>query len=258
MPSRDLGLSTRLLLMLEVHNGKHTRQRTLAEKLDITVQAVSDALRRLTEEGLVHNEKGTWKPTPKGTDWLHRHVLDLKLVVQDALGRLEIIKECIALASSPIRAGETVGLFMREGQLWAEAGRRSRSKGVAANSAQADGLVHVKKLEGIVELKPGTIHVLGHATLPDAEAETAFRRHLERLEQARIAVHDAASRAFIHRLGRRPDLEFAPTASAIDAASRGVDVLYLVPHVEAPAVLAELSEAKDAEGEPLRIRTLEA
>jgi putative transcriptional regulator len=250
--ARDIGLSSRLLLLLELHTRRHNRLKPMADHLGVTVQAVSDSLKRLAEEGLVHREDHTWRPTPHGVQRLHESFNDLRRFLDQAVRELTLIDDCVALAAGPIRTGERLGLFMHKGHLWARPRQESPSRGTAATSAATGGLVRVKDLEGIVALEPGTVTLLRHPSLPTAAQRRALGRAAPR--EAALAVHDTASHAVAATMKRPIAIEFAPIEATIDAARRGQDVAYLVPESQATHVAARLEEAKDASGKPLRIR----
>src|SRR5207247_5509027 len=62
-----------------------------------------------------------------------------------------------ALAGSPIRRGERVGLSMEEGMLVAYGHRESPSTGIANEDAAKGEDLAVRNLEGIIALRPGRI-----------------------------------------------------------------------------------------------------
>ncbi len=229
---RTKALSTRLLLLLEVHNHRHARLKTLAERLDVTVQAVSDYLKRLTNEGLVENVAGAWRPTKRGTALLHETMRDLRHFLDDAMGSLRIISQTHALADRTIHAEQDVGLYMRDGRLYAGPPRAGASRGVARTEAQAGQLVLVADLKGLIELRPAALTLVVHPEFPEGAPFESGRRAIRRLmdpkRRSLVAAHDQTSLAWVWALGLEVDLEFAPLAAAQEAARRGVPVFYFV------------------------------
>lgn len=257
---RTKALSTRLLVLLELHNHRHTKLKTLAEQLDVTVQAVSDYLKRLSNEGLVEHVAGAWKPTKRGTAVLHETVLDLRRFVDDSMRHLRIIDETFALADRKIHAEQQVGLYMREGRLHAGPVKAGASKGVARTEADAGQLVLVGDLDGLLELHPAPIHFLGHPDFPDGAALEHARREAKRATDGRervlVAAHGLTSLAWVWTLGLEVDLEFAPLAAAQEAAERGVPVLYFVPEDERAACEARIASATSDRSEPVPVRSV--
>ena len=251
------GLSTRLQLLLEIHNHRHGKLRTLADRLGVTVQNVSLALKRLTHEGLVENRGGEWRPTQRGTDALHGSIRDLQRFVDDATRNLRLIEDTVAQADAKIQAGERVGLFMRDGRLCAAPRVYASSQGRARDPADKGEAVRVGELRGIVALKPGTLSFIAHP----AKLTPAQLRRAKALLRAGgpdgrlVAAHDLASTLLVERLGGEAHFEFAPLAAALEAVQRGVPVQYWVPVAALPECMAQLGSNGDAQR--LNVRSVE-
>lgn len=258
---RTKSLSTRLLLLLEVHNQRHTRLRTLAERLDVTIQAVSDYLKRLSNEGLVESVGGVWRPTKLGTALLHDTMRDLRTFVDQAMGSLQIIEETLAIADRRLRSEQEVGLFLRDGRLVAGAPRGASSRGRTRTDAGAGQLVLVGDLKGILEIPPAPLTFIAHPDFPTPagvdKVRRQLRRHRARSGRTLVAAHSTSSLAWAAALGLPVDLEFAPLAAAQEAAQRGVSVLYFVPASERAVVEAQLRAATGAR-RSLPLRSVEA
>jgi predicted transcriptional regulator len=251
------GLSTRLQLLLEIHNHRHGKLRTLADRLGVTVQNVSLALKRLTNEGLAENRGGEWRPTQRGTDALHGSIRDLQRFVDDATRNLRLIEDTIAQADAKIRSGERVGLFMRDGRLCAAPRVYASSQGRARESAARGEAIRVGDLRGIVALKPGTLTFIAHP----AKLTAAQLRRAQSLlrnggaQDHRVAAHELASALLVERLGGDPDFEFAPLVATLEAIQRGVPVQYWVPVSALPECMAQLGSNADAQR--LTVRSVE-
>lgn len=257
-PRQPKGLSNRLLLLLELHRRRHGRLRTLAQRLGVTVQAVSVALKRLLHDGLVENRDGAWRPTPRGTDALHQAVRDLRDFVDDAMGNLRLVEETLAQADALIREGDEVGLFMRDGRLLAAPRVYAGSHGRARTPAPKGGLVRVGDLRGIVALRPAPITFIAH---PPELSAPQMRRARTLVSRAngphRFGAHDLSSAVLLERMNRSVDFEFAPLSAAIDAALRGVPVQYWVPVRTLPDCLASVAQASGSVPQPLTVRSVE-
>lgn len=256
-PQQTRGLSTRLQLLLEVHNHRHGKLRTLADRLGVTVQNVSLALKRLTKEGLVENRGGEWRPTQRGTDALHVSIRDLQRFVDDATRNLRLIEETVAQADAKIVAGERVGLFMRDGRLCAAPRVYASSQGRARESGSRGDAVRVGDLRGIVALKPGALTFIAHPAKLTASQLRRARALMRNggAKERRIAAHDLGSALLVERLGGEPQFEFAPLACAIEAVQRGVPVQYWVPLAALPECMAQLGAQTGAQG--LAVRSVE-
>lgn len=226
---RDVREVTKLLILLEITRSPPNRLRPLAEKLDLTVQAVSEYVKTMRREGLIHQVGGVYRATKRGVDLLHARFSQIKDFVDSSMRGLRIIDVASAVAGEDIRAGEGVGLVMERGRLIAYPRKEARSRGRALGAARRGEDVALTDLEGIVDLRPGHLVVL---RLPSAQeggaravASARVKARLGAFEPALVAATDPIAIALAGRMGWSVDLEFAPAEASIDAALRGLDVL---------------------------------
>ncbi len=256
--ARPRGLSTRILLLLELHRQRHAKLKTLADRLGVSVQAVSVVLKRLVEDALVENREGAWRPTARGTDALHGSMRDLRRFVDDAIGNLRLIDETDAQAGANIKEGDEVGLYMSDGRLRAAPRVYAGSTGRAKAAARKGALVRVGALRGIVALKPAPLLFVAH---PESLTSGQRRRASAMLRRnngtGRLGAHDLTSAVLLEELGRDVHFEFAPLQAAIEAALRGVPVQYWVPVRNLPDCLAAVGQANGSVPQPLTVRSVE-
>ena len=226
---RDLRLSTELLILLEVIKNPHSKLKTIANKLDITVQGVSEYLRRMKKEGKIQNIGGEWRATKSGVEFLHSNFSELKEFVDTKMVELNIIDVCAAIAKTPIKKGDEVGLFMEDGVLRAYSGKDSRSKGIAVSDAEIDGDVAITELDGMVALSPGMIHIVKLPSIREGGSNSVspkeIKKIFEKLNPKKLGVLDAVSRAALKKAKMDWDFEFAALHSAIEAAEKGLNVM---------------------------------
>lgn len=253
---RSKGLATRLLVLYELLQREHSKLTTIAVRVGISVQAVSEYVHGLEKGGLVAEQRGAWRPTTKGVQFLHDHLRDLETWLRDSMARLRIVQRTLALAEGSVAEGDPVGLFMREGRLVARRRAESSSRGVALTTAGDGEAVLVGDLEGIIELRPGRITVVklpapGAATKAAAERLRGLAR---KEEGARVAALDAQGLAFAAKAGLAVDLEFAPVEACLDAASKGCAVLALGTEESAPGLVAAAEQRNAGLAEKIGLR----
>ena len=244
---RDLRESTRLLFLYEVLANRHTRLRTIAERLDMTVQGASDYLKGLEADGFLTVVDGEYRATKRGIEFLLSRVRELRFFVEQAGRTMAFVETTAALAGATIRGGDHVGLFMEDGHLVAYPNRASPSRGIAdRDAAKAEDLA-VRELDGIVALHPGKITI---ARVPPARSggsgavdPATARRILRRRRGAILGAMDVAGLVAARKLGLRPRIEFAVLAGALEAAERGVDVVLLVPEERATEAVQAIEAA---------------
>ena len=243
---RDLRESTQVLFLHEVSANRHTRLRTIAERLGMTVQGAADYAHRLEAEGFLSVVEGEYRATKKGIQHLQMRLRELRSFVEQAGRSMAFVETTMALAGASIHRGDRLGLFMEGGYLMAFPNRPSASTGVAAEEAGKGEDVAVRGLEGIVALKPGHITV---ARVPSVRAiarrisPESNRRILQHCRNALVATMDVEGLTAARRLHLHPRIEFAPLAAAVSAAERGVDVLLLVPEEGAADAIQAIETA---------------
>src|ERR1041385_1068454 len=156
-PLRDRTGITRLLILAELERQPGTTLSDVADGLGVTVQAVSAHAKELSASGWLRADGGTHRATPKGLQSLHEGVRHLHDAVAALAAPLDVIQVTSAVAAAPVAAGDTVGLFMEEGDLAARPGKDAPSRGRARHAAKAGEEGVVTDLQGMVRLEPGRL-----------------------------------------------------------------------------------------------------
>jgi putative transcriptional regulator len=248
---RDLRESTRVLFLHEVTANRHTRLRTIAERLEMTVQGASDYAHALEADGLLSVAGGEYRATKKGIDFLQGRLRELRGFVEQASRSTAFVETTLAFAGAAVRRGDRVGLFMEDGYLVAYPSRESGSMGIANEDAPKGEDVAVRGLEGIVALRPGRIilaRVPSSRSLAKRVSPETCRKLAQKGRKSVVATMDVEGLMAARRLRLRPRIEFAPLAGTVAAAERGMDVLLLVPE-DRVAEAVEAIEAANARRE---------
>ena len=250
---RDKSISTQLLILLEVATSHHSRLYPIAEKLGVTKQAVSEYIKKMREEGLIHTFNGEYRATMKGVQFLHSQLLELKNFLDANMQKLDIIKSGAAIAGNDIKKGQKLGLFMEDGNLVAYSGRNSPSTAVAMSDARRGEDVSLKNMEGIVEHNIGKIYLI-ELPSPDEGGTRALEseslmKAIGRIKPDRIGFDGVVAKAALKKIGMTGDFEFAADSAAIDAALRGLDVALLGCGEGVKKFLSEIEEYNGSSAE---------
>ncbi|MFQ5909956.1 MAG: hypothetical protein ACE5IJ_04450 [Thermoplasmata archaeon] len=251
---RDLRETTKLLILLEMIKREHSRLKTLADRFGMTVQGISEYLKLMTSDGLVHNVGGLYKPTKKGVQFLHDRFSELKSFIESSAKDLVMIDVCWAIAASDIKKREKVGLFMEGGYLMAYPKRTSSSTGRALFDGKKGQDIAVTELDGITKLSLGRI-VIGK--VPGVPHEGSRGANLSKVRQLirkenpdLIAVSGPSGKALVDRAGLKPDIEYAPLAASVEASEKGLNVLYLCTDEDCNEAVSRIMERNaDSEDE---------
>lgn len=241
---RRSGQVTETLLLYEVTVHRHTRLRTIAKALGVSVQATSMIVRGLSKASLVSLIDGTYRPTVRGIDRLHASLTLLREDLDRRLGRLQVVRRTRALAARPLRSGQRVVLELRSGLLEARPGTRGSSVGTAVHDARAGALVEVEGLRGIVPLRPETVHCLvlpSRGTLSSASLRRVAQE-IRRSPHGLVAAEGLEAHHLLRRVTQGPVARFGVAAAAREAVQMGVPALVLVSEELLPTFLQRLAE----------------
>jgi predicted transcriptional regulator len=236
---RRSGSITELLFLYECATAEPTQLRPVAERLGLTVQAVSHSYRQLRRRGLVEVRDGRYRPTVEGVAWLHGTLGALADDVRARVARLHVIRSARAVALVPLPAGASVSLELREGMLSARPGSGGPSRGTTVGAAPAGGLVEVTNLEGIVALEPAVVAVrtISAADLADPSLGSGLAAALPGPREL-LAAEGLEAYHSLRRVTDRPIVRFATAAACVEAARLGVPSTLFVLEDDLPRLLA--------------------
>ncbi len=209
------------------------RQRDVADSLGITVQAVSKHFRRLLAEELVAFSGVEYVLTPRGLEKLTEYTKFLQGQTRKAASCLRTERLWSAIACKPIRAGEEVGLVMKNGVICAVSRNSKDAKafGTAVLETPKGEDVALRNMRGTIKLRPGSVTVV---TIPSINRGGSRKVDLVKVRKIqmrsnpeRIGVMGTVARAVAIKLNLKVDFEFGVSRSAAMAALRGLNVLVL-------------------------------
>jgi len=224
---RDKSFSTQILILYELYTKPYSKLTPIAEKIGVTQQAVSEYMKNMIKQDLVQKIDGEYKPTIKGTYLLQKELSDLKNFVEERIDKLSLIKNCVALAKTPIKSGDKVALFMDDGWLVAYTNKQSSSMGIANNMAKVGDYITLGNLDGIIDHKVGKLYYFELPTpftLKQNKIDTELiQKRIRTMNIDRIGILDAVAKSVCKKIGIKPDFEFGVIYAAIDAAQRGLN-----------------------------------
>ena len=238
---RRSGTVTELLFLYACATEELSQLRPVAERLGVTVQAVSHSFRGLKERGFVEVRDGRYRPTVEGMAWLHGSLDRLGTDVRTRIDRLQVIRSTRAIAATDLRAGEAVSLELEDGLLTAHRGASGSSRGRVVRTARRGDLVEVGELEGIVPLRPARISVrtIAEADLDDPALGKRVAGALGRTDGLLAAEGLEAFQA-LRRATDRPVLRFGVAGAVRQASLIGVPSTVLVSERDLPRLVAAI------------------
>lgn len=259
IPLRDMRRNTEVLILVELIRSPSIRLKEVADRLGITVQAVSQYIGSMRKEGIVRESRGVLRPTRKGMQLLQERLARIKQDVDNILRSISVVDRCVAVAGSRIGKGNPVGLMMEDGMMMAYEGLKSSSTGVALEDAEEGDDVLVGALEGILDLELGKLLVLEAPSEVDGGSKAAnieqARQKVEDFSPGLLAAGDTVGAALLTKASGEMLTLHAPVESSMSALSKGVDVVYCGTRESVELMIEAVAKLKAETGYDIKWRT---
>jgi putative transcriptional regulator len=243
---RNKNLATKLQILAEIANsGPHIQQKDIAERLEVTPQAISDYVSQLVKDGwLTLDGHSKYKVTNEGVNWIIKTLKDLKDYSDFIVEAITNISVSTAIAESPLVKGQKVGLKMKDGLLFATREIDSEARGVAFSDGEAGDDVGIKEIEGMVELETGKVTIL---KIPNSQRGGSKRVDLKLLKSL-IAKKQFTGSIGIEALIALRKVKavnlyfFGVKEAVVEAAQHGVDPIVACVEDEISSLVNKLEE----------------
>ncbi|MCW4047592.1 MAG: winged helix-turn-helix transcriptional regulator [Candidatus Bathyarchaeota archaeon] len=253
---RDKGEFTKFQILLEVmRNQPHVKQKDISDQLGITIQAVSKYFKKLAREGLLEagSERADYRLTPKAITQLKDNFRSLEQYVATVKEAMKIERSWPAIATQPVKAGDEVGLVMKEGIMYTVPADSPniQAYGTALMDARTGEDLGLTNLRGKVKVKQGKILIVKLPSIRQGGSRAVdlnkVRAFYNEFKPDRIGVMGAVGRAVLNKLHLKADIEFGISRAAAIAASRGLNVFVLVVGRMVNRMIEEI-DARNMEG----------
>lgn len=201
------------------------RQREIAELLGVTPQSISGYMQDLlAEKHIVAAGRGRYELTREGVEWLLANAEQLEGYARHI--RQNIIHQVTiwtALAAENLRQGDSVGVYMKDGLLYAGKNEQS-AMGVVISDARAKNDVGVTRLSGIITHSEGAIRVCKIPRVQRGGSRNIKYDVLRTVVEAGDIVGAVGIEASVAlgNIDRVPDLYYGSQEGVIEAALHGL------------------------------------
>ncbi|NYT06253.1 MAG: winged helix-turn-helix transcriptional regulator [Methanomicrobiales archaeon] len=224
--------ATRFQILVEIaEHQPAVRQQEVAEKLGITPQAVSEYIRELVEDGMVRSRgRGRYEVTHTGIEWVlfNSEALEsyARHVTRDIIQQVAV---WTAVAAEPIKKGDTVGVYMENGWLYA-AKKEQSALGEAIMDAAPGTDVGIARLSGIIDHREGLVHVCKVPRIQRGGSRNVDTKGLLAITGNAAMVGAVGLEAYIalESAGRAPDMFFGAREGVIEAAFHGIECALVI------------------------------
>lgn len=238
-------LSKKLLILLEIATGNYSTLNQISDKIGITKQAISDYIKKMKGEGMISIANGYYKATSKGIGYIFEKIEKIERYINEKKKKLKMIESFSAIAGDDIKRGKKVGLFMKNGFLYAY-NKKSSCYAIAIENAKKGEDVGLKNAEGIIDMKMGKIYL---AILPmpceGGSKAVDFKKLKEKIMNLKInktAAMDIIGKITFEKLGIKPSFEFDALNASINAAERGLNIFMAGKESEIRHAISRIEE----------------
>jgi len=217
---------TRFQILVDIaEHQPAVRQQEIAMGLGVTPQAISEYVRDLADEGMLKAPgRGRYEVTREGVEWILHHAEALEHYARHI--RSDIIKQVsvwTAIAADEIRKGEEVGVFMKDGLLYASKGHQS-ANGISISDTPKGEDVGISNLDGIIDHQEASVMV---CKVPRVERGGSRMVRYDLLREVMgkvtvIACVGLEAWVSLKKIGKIPDLYFGSREGAVEAALHGI------------------------------------
>jgi putative transcriptional regulator len=193
---RNKGDISRFQILVEIaEHQPAVRQQEIAEKIGVTPQAVSEYIRDLVDEGMVSmSGRSNYVVTKTGIAWVMENAASLEFYIRHI--RRDVIQHIsvwTALAADNLKKGDTVGLFMKNGILYAGKKKTAATATVYADAKKNED-VGICDVNGIIDHHEGIIHICKVPGSSGAVRTVSKRTSSKRLSQRSGLPRQSASK----------------------------------------------------------------
>jgi putative transcriptional regulator len=253
---RERGELTRFQILYEISKREpNLRQATIAERLDLTIQAISENIKQLIKEEYItagKNGRSPYSITLKGISRVKHEASVLKEYTDDVFNAINYYKSVWpAIASEDLKKGELVGLYMDNGVL--HAGKKEQTAtAITLTSASEKEDVGLTNLSGIIEITTGHVVIISLPNIKEGGSKVADLKLVKKTYSSglknygidkkfdRVGVLGTTSHRVSSMLSIPVDIEFAVTQSTISAAKKGLNILIIAVGKMSENIIREL------------------
>ncbi len=238
--------STRFQILVEIaSSGPDIQQKSIALKLGVTPQAISDYIHQLlVDELIISTGRSHYKVSTKGVDWMLKILREIKeysSLVEQAVTNITIFA---AMAENDIKKGQTVGLKMKNGILFATLDTTVGATGISVSGVRAGEDLDVSHIQGLVQLIRGKITILQVPVVQKGGSRQVniklLKDHVADIQN--IGAIGIESLAALKRLGIEPRYLYGVVEAAIEAVQCGLPFIIICTDDAVYSVLKKFKE----------------
>lgn len=243
---QEKSLATKFQILVEIAASQpYIRQKVIAQKINITTQAVSLYIKEMVSDGWINMDKrANYQVAKEGVNWLLKSLREMQNYFDRVDKVARNVSVCAAIAGCDLSEGQQVGLLMKDGRLIASDNDQHGAKGIAVIGAKEGEDVGISFIEGIVELERGQVIILSIPAIHKGGSHkvdlTRLRREINR--PAMVGAIGIESITALERIGITPQYIHGVREAAIEATQCGLDMVVVCVSNEVPLLMHVLDD----------------
>jgi len=238
--------ATRFQIMVEIAaSGPSIPQKSIAAKLGVTPQAISDYIQQLTDEKLIVSMgRSSYKVSTKGVNWKLQILRELRSYIASVQNVVTNITVCAAIAACDIESGQRVGLKMKDGLLMATDQTNGDARGIAVSAAKQGEDIDVANIEGLVELTRGKVTILQVPAIQKGGSKQTDTGKLKDYisDNKQLGTIGIEALISLRKINVEPRYLYGVVDAAIEAAQCGLPFTAVVTDDATPEFMKKLQE----------------
>ncbi|MDR2966366.1 MAG: winged helix-turn-helix transcriptional regulator [Methanobacteriaceae archaeon] len=233
----------------------HLRQKDIAERLNITVQAVSENIKTLVDEGYINSRDGRspYKITQKGIVKVKKDAINLRKYSDSVLETMNHYKSVWpAIACEKIKKNEQVGLYMEDGILYADKSKQNATASVLCDADVGEDLA-LTGLNGVIDLEIGQVIIISLPTIKKGGSRSTDLKLIEKIYEKeykkwgvhkidKVGIMGTIARVVANKLNIPIAIEYATAHSTVAATKKGLNIMVLAVGNMAKTLIKSLEE----------------
>ena len=222
----------------------NVRQKEIAVKIGVTPQAVSEYIKELTSEGLIHSDgRVRYKITKDGVEWVLENAAELKrysqTIMEDIISH---VSTWTAICDEDVKKNDKVFIEMRSGLLYSTKTKDTGIYGTAIMNGEAGFEIGVTDLKGYMHIETNSITI---CKIPRIKRGGSSFTNLERLKpiidsKPYIGAIGTEALMALKRIGVTPNVMFGASESVIQAAYHGLSSAVVIVEDEVSYLMTRL------------------
>ena len=237
-------IMTKFQILNEIaYHQPYIKQKEIAQKINITPQAVSEYIKELINNGFIHSSgRVQYKVTKEGIEWIIENASELKkysqLIMDDIIS---LVSTWTAICEKDIKKNEKVFIIMKNGLLYAT-NEKTSIYGTAISDGNKGYDIGITNLKGTMKIEDSIITICKIPKINHGGSNSVDLIKLKSIIDTKsyIGAIGIESLISLKKINKYPNVMFGALESVIEAYYHGLSSVILIIEDEVPYFISKL------------------